>query len=1117
MTTRQRISYLNASLALTLLVAGTAVADDTELLLTTAESSAKPSVLFILDTSGSMNTLEHTIAFFDSAITYAGSCDIDSFYWSDTGFPPACDSKRQIANANFVCASASVQVTGVGSYTGIVAQYRSGTGSGDKWQTLSTSAAGAIVECEQDSGIHGDGTPGDVFAKAGTGGANFTNNPDEEIDWASYPTNLTYTLYDGNYLNWRETPANDNIKRIDIVKTVLKKVLSAYDEVNLALMRFNNNNGGPVIHAMGDLKTDRAEVNAKLDAITALGNTPLSETFYEGALYWQGLATHYGIVYDDYDTDPDALAALSPPIYKAPPTVAGSCPRNFNIILTDGLPKNDADTELLAPTLPGWEEALGGRTVCDDYVDDGDCLDDISEYLSKHDINATEPGGQFVKTFAVGFLTPQDAMDRLEETTEITGGKFFTAEDPESLAVSLLSIFDEITEQSLTFTSPAVAVNAFNRTQNLNDLYMTVFESANKTHWPGNLKKYRIVDSTITDANGALAVDPATGFFAETAKSFWTVGAADGAEVTIGGAANLLPDPTTRRLYTNNGGGSSLKAGSNVLTPSNDAAFVVEDFGLTGAKGEPTIAEIIRWANGEDIADEDNDPATTARNVMGDPLHSQPAAIDYGTGGASDVVVYAATNDGYLHAIDGATGTELWSFVPRELLGSFAKLYFNPTDKFKHYGIDGNITPVVFDENRNGEVDGNDFIYIVFGLRRGGNSYYALDVTDRNSPKLLWNVSYPEFGQSWSSPVIAKVDSTAAGLNALKAVVIFGAGYDTAHDSQSAPAQNDGEGAGIFMLDLESGATIWRAGIDVSADLTLNVPGREMTRAFPTAIKVIDINGDGFADRMYAADVGGQLWRFDISSGNPVDTLVAGGIIARFGFEGSVTPDTEGPRRIYNSPDVAVFTDTQQNRRYIAVNIGSGYRAHPLNTSAVDRFFSLRDPDVFNQLSQAEYNSYNIATDADMIEVSGQKQTVITSADRGWRFTLPPTQMILADSTTFNDSIFFVGFSPAATSVIDCDSTFGKNFLYQVSVINGDPLVPNLDELNPADADAARVKTLAQGGIAPSLTVLFPSPDPDCVGDTCKIPPLGCVGVECFDPGFENNPVRTLWTQDGIE
>jgi type IV pilus assembly protein PilY1 len=86
-----------------------------------------------------------------------------------------------------------------------------------------------------------------------------------------------------------------------------------------------------------------------------------------------------------------------------------------------------------------------------------------------------------------------------------------------------------------------------------------------------------------------------------------------------------------------------------------------------------------------------------------------------------------------------------------------------------------------------------------------------------------------------------------------------------------------------------------------------------------------------------------------------------------------------------------------------------------------------------------------------------------------------------------------------------------------MSAVNGDPIVPNIDTLNPQDSDAERRTTLQQGGIAPSPTILFPSPDDDCTGDQCKQPPLGCVGVECFDPGFKNNPVRTLWTQDGIE
>ena len=88
-----------------------------------------------------------------------------------------------------------------------------------------------------------------------------------------------------------------------------------------------------------------------------------------------------------------------------------------------------------------------------------------------------------------------------------------------------------------------------------------------------------------------------------------------------------------------------------------------------------------------------------------------------------------------------------------------------------------------------------------------------------------------------------------------------------------------------------------------------------------------------------------------------------------------------------------------------------------------------------------------------------------------------------------------------------------------MSVVNGDPVVNNLDGLAAGEEDNARRQNLQQGGIAPTPTILFPGPDdPDnCQGAACSPPPIGCVGVECFDPGFVNNPVRTLWTQDGIE
>jgi len=214
-----------------------------------------------------------------------------------------------------------------------------------------------------------------------------------------------------------------------------------------------------------------------------------------------------------------------------------------------------------------------------------------------------------------------------------------------------------------------------------------------------------------------------------------------------------------------------------------------------------------------------------------------------------------------------------------------------------------------------------------------------------------------------------------------------------------------------------------------------------------------------------------------------------------------------------------LFRDELQDRSFIAISIGSGYRAHPYDLSATDRFFSIRDPDVLRILTQDEYDTYNIVTNAGLVEVSGQTQVVIGPTDRGWRFTLPANQKVLTESSTFDDSVFFVAFSPDSSSQSSCSAGRGTNFLYRVSVINGDPVVNNLDTLDPGDSDDARREILAQGGIAPTPTVLFPSPgDPDdCTGDDCTPPPIMCVGLECSDPDFRNFPIRTLWTQDGIQ
>ena len=1111
----KKTTWMSFGFALALFCSAPTWADDTELLLVTPSASDLPfnaNILLILDSSGSMREMVETNKPYDSTVTYAGgSCDPNRMYWTRIGSVPACDAGNDqfVEKNSFECKKAQRQILGIGLYQGVMVQYRADNTGALRWRTLAQKFNTQIVECQEDSGFDGasSGGGGLVYAQAGTDEDPYTANSNAELAWGSFPASESYTVFDGNYLNWRASPEKIELSRLDVVKVATKIAMDSINSSNIGIMRFNDRDGGVVIQGMTDLDSNRAMLASIIDNIQADGRTPVSETLYEAALYWLGEPAHYGELIAEHVTDPNALISTVPEVYKAPRSPV--CTKNYNVLLTDGLPVDDFDTPLLAPTLPNFSAKLGGRTACTG-TNEGDCLDDIAEYLSIPDLLPGEKGDQSVTTHTIGFTID---LPILQEAAAVSGGDYYLADDVENLTLALLQIFHQANEQGLAFTSPAVAVNSFNRTQNLNDLYMSVFHSKTKIHWPGNLKKYRLSNRIIVDANGDPAIDPLTGFFNDTATSFWTVGGADGKEVALGGAANRLPDPLIRNVYTNNGN-SDLTAGANSISGSNAAAFSLGDFGLSGAVGEPTVAEMLEWLRGADVRDEDNDPATTQRDVMGDPLHSQPAAIVYGgSPGNEDVVVFVGTNDGYLHAIDAGTGIELWSFIPKELLTRSAALMYNPSSNFKSYGIDGDVVPVFVDRDRNGIIDGADFAYIIFGLRRGGSSYYALDVTDKNAPKLLWNVSYPGMGQSWSRPVVTRVNIDDPGLNADSSVVIIGAGYDPVHDTRTFPAGDDNSGAGILMLDLKSGVELWRAGRDSGSDLVLP----NMNRAIPSQIRAIDLDGDRFADRMYATDVGGQLWRFDIFGGQTATSLVTGGVIAQLGAEGIAAPTPEQTRRTYNSPDVALFVDTAQNRRFLAVNFGTGYRAHPLDTSATDRFYSFRDPNVFGRLSQFEYDNYDIATDADFIEVSGSTQAVITAADRGWKFTLPIDQMVLSNSAVFNDEIFFVGFAPDTVAADDCTVRVGRNFLYRVSLLNGDPIVSDISTVVDANADSERVTELQQGGIAPAPQFLFPSPDPDCVGDACIQPPLGCIGVECFDPGFQNNPVRTLWTQDGIE
>ena len=286
-----------------------------------------------------------------------------------------------------------------------------------RWHYLAPGYNTEPVECQADSGVHGDGRPTYLWAANGTNLADpFTDNANGELSWGSAPRNLGYTFYDGNYLNWKNSPTNVMMSRSDIMKEVTKKVLSSVNNLNVGLMRFNEKQGGPITLGISDLDANRQSILDAIDALPADGWTPLSETLYEAALYWRGMPAYFGENITENPTDPNALASTAPEVYKAPDWDV--CAKNYNVLLTDGLPTEDDDGPALAQSLPGFAAALGSSTCSG--AGQGHCLDDIAEYLSVFDVDPVTDGDQLVTTHTIGFTID---LDLLEDTALNSGGR----------------------------------------------------------------------------------------------------------------------------------------------------------------------------------------------------------------------------------------------------------------------------------------------------------------------------------------------------------------------------------------------------------------------------------------------------------------------------------------------------------------------------------------------------------------------------------------------------------------------------------------------------------------------------------------------------------------------
>ena len=1155
-------------------LAAPAIASDIDIYTTAnlGATAVQPNVMFIVDSSISMSDTLSVPTAYDYTRTYVGCYDANMLYYTANGSMPVCGSKDVILKTSNRCnASLNLYDKGVvidpvgplekqGFYADQVAQYNS---KKNIWQAMLTRNPGEsaqLIECYTDSGLHGDTGPASPYiADGGPWTAVVPPNPaTPHAVWAAGANNLQ--IYDGNYLNYRIDPAvgASTVTKMQVAKDAVEAIVTSNNNINIGLMRFDSGpgqggyEGGAVMYPALDVKASRNDFNSRLKTMTAGGPTTLAETYYEALLYFGGKQ----IVYGDLAVPSNQTGTKengNPNFYETP--ITSECQKNYIIYMTDGAPDRDYVDASKRSALTNF--AVG---TCNTDPDPGttsdhiqfnqdslssaassrdNCLDEFADWAKNNDVAersfGSHDGTQTITTYTVGFdfstspnVVDQAALNLLKDTAKLGGGRFYEAKSKDSLLGVFNNILAEILAVNSTFSSPAVSVNAYNRATNLDDLYFSLFKPSNGAHWNGNLKKYKLgmaLDSNgdkvpqIQDSLGNPAIDPNTGFFKDSAVSYWTpaADAPDGAETAIGGAASTLT--LARNAYTYTGtyslangvatpGNGDLTTVANELTWFNPA---ITDAMLGGVAANPAITYssggssytvpyiegLLAWAYGYDILDEDGDfESKEARRKMGDPLHAEPALVQYGEfiNGDPDLVAYVATNDGYLHAVDSLSGFEYFAFVPQELLPNLNYLFDNVPVAGKAYGLDGNVVPWMHDANSDGDLnDASDHVYLYFGQRRGGSDIFSVDVTNRHSPKLRWVIKggigdYAEMGQSWSTPNVERLKLNGTTKN----VLIFGGGYDTGQDTVSVRTA-DTVGRSVYIVDADTGALLWRAGPDAGANLQLT----DMKYSIPGRIKPIDVDSNGYVDQLYFGDMGGQLWRIDIEESDTssnLNTLITGGRIADFALDNS---DIDN-RRFFYPPDVALIVE-KDRAPYLSIVAASGHRAQPLNQTIHDRMYMMRMGAIYDAPS-----SYTTITEADLFDTTNnligegttsQKAAAISNlgAADGWYISFNEMNGSYIGEKALSEPLIIDGVGLVTTfvpqdlnpGVKSCIPKAGTGIVYYVNVTDGTPTFNIAGTVDKKRED--RKEFLKRGGIPPSPSVII----------TESGTPTLCIGTEC--------------------
>jgi Tfp pilus tip-associated adhesin PilY1 len=878
---------------------------------------------------------------------------------------------------------------------------------------------------------------------------------------------------------------------------------------------------------------------------------------------------------------------------------ANYCQKNFVIVVSPGMSSKDKtnSNQAIPDPLKDYDEDAtdgvgdegpGQGTLTVDGVDytittnfnGSTYMDDVAHYFYTHDMRiSNDPTGAFqnITTYTVGFLATTESRLFLINTSNNGNGKrnltnsadpdygkfHFDATSADGLSSAILDAVNSIISRTSSFTAPVVPVT---RTTSGNKIYMAFFKPLDENFWEGNVTKFGLnPDNEIISSDGNPATWP-NGSMRDDAKPFWST--IDWADIS---KSNGIHN-SSRNIYTYLGAVDNLTDWANRFAADNDnltdimlgrpSDITVNGYPVTGKE------KVINYIRGADVLDEDADMDVSENRsvITGDVLHSEPLVFTYQyADDSAKTLVFFGSNDGMLHAVlddidpdvnasgdETNYGREAWAFIPPDQLnrlrymieGSTHRDYIDSSPKIYFHDVD---------EDGRVDSDDGDKVILVCGLRKGGSSYFALDVTDPDIPKYLWRIGrandaetgtvelssifryagdsfqngdtlrlwngagewhdaalvvggetgnvfvtfdkrtldfypgqwlgnltsgmyadwdygngvtgpfvwgkiismtstdpdvvIPELGQSWSEPEFGRV-KTADNDTSGTVVCFIAGGYSADHSA----------GKAMVAVNVFTGAVVkkFTTGMNYSVAST---------------VKVVDEDGNGFVDKIYVGDLGGQVWRFGQvttdSAGNPLsfpdcDENIhnwVGQIL--FTAPTYVVDSTTHTRKFFYPPSVTL------EKGYDMVFTGTGDREDACDvTAAADRIYAVKDVHGTVTLSEADL--------VDVTDPAAAQPNLNGSSDQGWFIRLvddlgaPEGEKVLARGVVFYKTYYFTTFTPNNDPCIPG----GDARLYAVGYLNGAAVIAFTDIDGDGVDDLNRSVILGGGIPSKPVTVI---------------------------------------------